>query len=123
MGFRKGGRISNLTCFIQSLQGSRVVVELKYDTIIRGILTSVDDHSNLLLENVFSQPLQGAKQRIAVLFVKSRHIRYIHLASNLDPFELVENHRRHAAHVLREHTIEQQRSLAKVQKGIMPIAE
>ncbi len=34
----------SLVCLVQSLEGSKVVVELRHDAIVRGLLELVDDH-------------------------------------------------------------------------------
>jgi small nuclear ribonucleoprotein (snRNP)-like protein len=54
------GRKKNetLACFVQALQGMQVIVELRYDTALRGVLESVDDAMNLVMIDVKCQPLQ-----------------------------------------------------------------
>jgi small nuclear ribonucleoprotein (snRNP)-like protein len=54
------GRKKNetLACFVQALQGMQVIVELRYDTALRGVLESVDDAMNLVMTDVKCQPLQ-----------------------------------------------------------------
>jgi small nuclear ribonucleoprotein (snRNP)-like protein len=112
---RKKRRPASLACFIQALEGTRVVVELRYDTIVRGTLTSADDYLNLLLADVTYQPLQGEKRQLEVLYVKARHVRFVHLPGNLDPAAAVDAHRRRAAQAVREHA--QQQQAVKLQKG------
>ena len=84
---------STLLCFVKALAGLHVVVELRYDTIIRGKLDSIDDQMNLTLTGVSMQPLQGRGQNLDFLYVKGRHIRYIHLPGSLDACKVVESHR------------------------------
>ena len=82
----------SLLCFVQALIGMRVVVELRFDTIIRGTLGTVDDHMNLTLSAASMQPLQGTVQNLEFLFVKGRNIRYIHLPGSLNAGQVVESH-------------------------------
>ena len=86
-------RDNTLLCFVQALVGLRVVVELRYDTVIRGTVDSVDDNMNLTLTGVSLQQLQGDAQMLEFLYVKGRHIRFIHLPGCLDAARLVESRR------------------------------
>lgn len=115
MAPRRHGRASSLAVFIQALQGSRVVVELRHDTIVRGTLTSADDYLNLMMADVTYTPLQGAKQAMAVLYIKARQVRFIHLPANLDPAAAVEQHRRRTLQAVREHA--RQQAEVRLQKG------
>ena len=112
---RRRQRPTSLACFIQALEGSRVVVELRCDTIVRGVLTSADDQLNLMMADVTYQPLQAPKRQLDNLFVKARQVRFIHLPANLEPAAAVEAHRRRAAQALREHAAQAQ--VVRVQKG------
>lgn len=40
----------------------RLVVELRHDTIVRGILTEADDEMNLIMEKATYEPLQACIQ-------------------------------------------------------------
>lgn len=84
---------NSLLCFVQALVGVRVVVELRYDTIIRGMVESVDDNMNLTMTGVSMQQLQGSAQTLEFLYIKGRHIRFIHLPGSLDAARLVESHK------------------------------
>ena len=65
-----------LTCFLQALEGMRVVVELRQDTVIRGMLESADEEMNLVMTDATSTPLQGEKQELQWAYIKGHHIRY-----------------------------------------------
>ncbi|EFN54928.1 hypothetical protein CHLNCDRAFT_14874, partial [Chlorella variabilis] len=80
----------SLACFVQALEGQRVVVELRYDSIIRGQLLAADDQLNLQLGEASYQALQGERRSCEFLYVKGRHIRFIHLPGNLDPAAAIE---------------------------------
>lgn len=89
----------SLAIFVQSLEGGRVVVELRNDTIVRGVLDTADDFMNLTMSEVSYEPLQAPRQRLPFLFLKARHVRFIHLPATLDPERSVTEYRRkqHAA--------------------------
>lgn len=108
-------RPGSLACVVQALEGSRVVVELRCDTVVRGMLASADDKLNLQMEGVTYQPLQGEARRMEVLHVRARHVRFVHLPGNLDPAAAVEQHRRRVALAAREHAA--QKGVVKLRKG------
>lgn len=64
-----------LVCFLQALEGMRLVVELRQDTIVRGVLESADEEMNLVITSATYTPLQGEKQELDWLYVKGHHIR------------------------------------------------
>jgi small nuclear ribonucleoprotein (snRNP)-like protein len=66
----------SLACVIQALEGMRLVVELRQDTIIRGVLESADEEMNLVMKTVILTPLEGEKKELEWLYVKGHHIRY-----------------------------------------------
>ncbi len=117
MGGRKKRRPASLACFVQALEGSRVVVELRHDAIVRGTLASADDYLNLQLEGATYRPLQGAPREMPSLYVRGRYVRFLHLPANLDPVATVEQHRKRVAQVVREHAQQQQAAAVKLHKG------
>ena len=71
-----------LVCLVQALQGMRLVVELRQDTIVRGMLDSADKEMNLVMTDVTFTPLQGEPKHMDWLYVKGHHIRYSSTAGN-----------------------------------------
>ncbi|KAL4452464.1 hypothetical protein ABPG75_008126 [Micractinium tetrahymenae] len=102
-GARRRARRTTLACFVQALEGRRVVVELRYDTIVRGELLGADDQLNLQLGGATYQPLQGEKREMPYVYIKGRHVRFIHLPGSLDPAAAVEAHRKRVAAAVKEH--------------------
>ena len=120
-GRRRPPRLT-LAVFVQALEGSRVVVELRRDAIVRGTLLSADDNLNLQLSEASVQPLQGPKREgLAYLHVRGRHVRFIHLPASLDPAAAIEQHRKRVAAAKRAHAAQQaqaaQRPAGRLQKG------
>lgn len=87
----------SLACVIQALEGMRLVVELRQDTIIRGVLESADEEMNLVMKTVILTPLEGEKKELEWLYVKGHHIRFVHIPSKVDPTTIVENHKKRIA--------------------------
>jgi small nuclear ribonucleoprotein (snRNP)-like protein len=106
MGSRRPGQ-STLAVFIQSLEGTKLVIELRRDTIIRGTLTSVDESLNLQLTDAIVKTLDGTQRIAANLHVRGSAVRFIHLPGNLEPAAAVEAHRRRIAQAHREHAAKQ----------------
>jgi len=86
-------RERTLLCFVQALQGMRVVVEMRDDIAIRGTLADVDDRMNCVLENAQRRDPEGALLKLERVYVSARLIRYIHIPPDVDPSELVERKR------------------------------
>lgn len=65
--------------------------------------------------------MQGAKREMAYVYIKGRHVRFIHLPGNLEPAAAVEAHRRRVAAAVKEHERSQaqaaQRPGARLAKG------
>lgn len=89
----------SLAIFVQSLEGRRLVIELRNDTIVRGTVDLVDDFMNLTMSDISYEPLQQPKQELPFMYIKGRNIRYIHLPSSVDPEKSVTEYRKkqHAA--------------------------
>ena len=98
---------ATLASFVAALEGSRVVVELRYDTIVRGQLLASDDQLNLQLSDASITPLQGQRRECTFLYLRGRHVRFIHLPANLDPAAAIEQHRKRVAQAVRQHAQQQ----------------
>ena len=121
MGKRRPRR-HTLACFVQALQGQRVVVELRQDAIIRGQLSAADDQLNLQLVDASYQPLEGERRQAEYVYVRGRHVRFIHLPGNLDPAAVIELHHKRVATAVRQHTQQQaqaaQQPAGRLEKGV-----
>ena len=98
----------SLACLLEALEGTRVVVELRNDTIIRGTLESADQLMSLILTEATVEPLQQPKKKAEFLFLKGKHIRYVHMASSIDPTSIIEQARNRIrqAKLLHQRTID-----------------
>ena len=81
-----------LLCFVQALVGTKVVVELRDDVAIRGVLADVDDRMNLTIENAQRRTPEGVLMKLERVYVSARTVRYVHVPS-VDPSDLVERKR------------------------------
>ncbi len=115
MGSRRSGQ-STLAVFIQSLEGTKLVIELRRDTIIRGTLTSVDESLNLQLTDATVKTLDGTQRSAANLHVRGSAVRFIHLPGNLEPAAAVEAHVRQVQKARREYAA-QQGAVVALEKG------
>jgi small nuclear ribonucleoprotein (snRNP)-like protein len=113
-GQRKG---LTLLVYLQACQGSKVVVELHRDTIIRGVLVSVDKSLNMYIDNATITLINGTRREVAtVMYVRGSAVRFIHLPGNLEPAAAIETQRRRTAQALRERAA-QQASIPRLAKG------
>ncbi|KAK9835770.1 hypothetical protein WJX74_007517 [Apatococcus lobatus] len=78
------------------------------DTIIRGTLESADQLMSLILTDATVEPLQQPKKFADFLFLKGKHIRYVHMASSIDPTSIIEQTRNRIrqAKLLHQRTID-----------------
>lgn len=82
-----------LLCFVQALVGTKVVVELRDDVAIRGVLADVDDRMNLTIENAQRRTPEGVLMKLERVYVSARTVRYVHVPPSVDPSDLVERKR------------------------------
>ena len=100
-------RRTTLSIVLQALEGSKVLVELHDDTIIRGTLVSADPSLHLQLEDVVVKSLDGSLRKAQQLHVRGSKVRMVHLPGNVTPEAAVKEHRRKAARVKQEHAAAQ----------------
>lgn len=95
----------NLSVFIQALEGSKVVVELRNDSVVRGMLLHADDQLNLQLGDASYTALQGTARVLPYVYLRSRSVRFVHLPGNLDPAAAIEARRKRVAAAFAEHAL------------------
>jgi small nuclear ribonucleoprotein (snRNP)-like protein len=88
---------ASLAVVLQALEGSRVIVELRRDTIVRGTLVSAEEGLGLHLTDASVKTVDGAVRQVASLHVRGSAVRFVHLPGNVDPAAAVEAARRKAA--------------------------
>jgi U6 snRNA-associated Sm-like protein LSm2 len=92
---------ASLATFIQALEGMKLVVELRKDTVVRGTLLAADDDMNLQLADATVQPLQGTARRAEYVYLRGSSVRFVHLPGSLEPSAAVEASRRRATEARR----------------------
>lgn len=110
-------RTPTLAVYLQALEGSKVVVELRKDTIVKGTLTSCDEQLNLIVEQATCKPLQGKPRNMDMMYIRGRFLRYVHVPANLEPAAAVDEHKQRVAKMVKQHQM-QQAGAAKLQKGV-----
>ncbi len=98
--YRKLSPLQRSLCFLlESLRGKAVTVELKNDTVVKGIIEEADQQMNLTLFNA-TQTRRGSLKNevLEVVFIQGITIRYVHLPDDLDPFQATEQHVRSSKH-------------------------
>ncbi len=108
----------SLVCFVQALEGLHVLVELRYDTLIRGLLDQVDEHMNLTISDVTVEKMSdGTKQEMPFMHVRGRVVRYVHVPSGVRPHTAIEDHRKRVADARQLHAREAAQSSRPLLKG------
>ncbi len=88
-----------LPSVLSFLEGTRVVVETRSDTVIKGVLEACDEQMNLFLTDAESEHVPtGRRDRLPRCCVKDRLVRLVVLPADFDPvkhlLEAQEHHRR-----------------------------
>lgn len=80
---------ASLGFLLMALQGQEIVVELKSDAEIRGIVEEGDWGLNVVLRDVTSTSPEGVQLRFESLLVAGRSVRFIHIPPHLNMRALV----------------------------------
>merc|ERR1712028_58960 len=78
-------RPTTLLVMLRALLGQMVSVELRTDAAVFGRLREVDGQMNLCLEDaVYSASIAAKAQKLPIIFVSGRHVRFIDIAEEVD---------------------------------------
>jgi small nuclear ribonucleoprotein (snRNP)-like protein len=83
---------SSLSILLQALVGRNVVLELRNEATLSGVLSAADDYMNCLLERAVWQPVAGPARPHAILYVRGRNLRMVHMPSGLDAAAALDTH-------------------------------
>ncbi len=92
--YRKLSPLQRSLCFLlESLRGNVVTVELKNDTVVKGMVEEADQQMNLTLFDALQTRRGSIKGEVLdVVFIQGITIRYVHLPDDLDPLQATEKH-------------------------------
>ena len=108
----------SLACFVQALESQQVLVEVRYDLLIRGCLDQADEHMNLTRSQVTVEKMSdGSKQEMPFMHVRGRVIRYVHVPSDTKPHTAIEDHRKRVAEARQIHARQAAQSSKQLVKG------
>ncbi|GLJ49436.1 hypothetical protein SUGI_1046780 [Cryptomeria japonica] len=95
MGMRNNARRSerSLVCAIQALVGTHILVELRNDTCVRGLLDDCDDAINVIIKDSLVEDVQGVEKKLPLIFIRGSHIRFVHIPLNISISQAVEDRR------------------------------
>lgn len=82
-----------MACAIQALVGTELLLELRNDTCIRGLLDDCDDAINVIIKDSLIEDVQGVEKKLPLIFVRGSHIRFIHIPQSLNISQAVEERR------------------------------
>uniref|UniRef100_A0A1I8AFQ9 Sm domain-containing protein n=1 Tax=Steinernema glaseri TaxID=37863 RepID=A0A1I8AFQ9_9BILA len=91
----RGERIASsqsLVCFLQALSGQNVVVELKNEVAVEGILASCDCSMNMILKDatVYRRRIKGSTPvKIEEVGIQARYVRFVHPTKKIDVLPLI----------------------------------
>lgn len=82
----------SLGILLVSLQGEEVIIELKNDIEITGIIEEADENMNLTLHNVQQVFPSGYSRTMDLAFVNGTNIRYVHIPSRINAVKHLGNY-------------------------------
>uniref|UniRef100_A0A7I4A520 Sm domain-containing protein n=2 Tax=Physcomitrium patens TaxID=3218 RepID=A0A7I4A520_PHYPA len=82
-----------LVCVIQALMGLELLVELRNDLSIRGILDDCDNAMNVIIKDATVEDVEGVQKQLPLVFLRGSNIRFVHIPDNVDIMKLVEERR------------------------------
>eukprot|EP00117_Sycon_ciliatum_P027522 scpid88228/ scgid22341/ U7 snRNA-associated Sm-like protein LSm10 len=81
----------SLTIMLDCCRGEVTVVDLVNESMIEGVVESVDSEGNMEMKNAILTKANGEQDVFSVFFVQGRKIRYVHLPEDVDAASLLEN--------------------------------
>jgi len=78
---------------IQALMGLELLVELRNDLSIRGILDDCDNAMNVIIKDATIEDVEGDSRHLPLVFLRGSNIRFVHIPDNLDITRAVEDRR------------------------------
>jgi len=99
--FGRKGDTATLAFVPMSMISREIVLELKNDCEVRGIVVEADRFMNITLSGVVSSSLSGQSMRFDEMHIKGTTIRYIFMPNDMD---------------LRKHASEYTKTLANLRK-------
>lgn len=95
---RERGQGGELCLLAQALTGTRVAIELRDDTMLKGTILSATEAMDIMLQDVLVETVDGSTaSRRDKMYIKSRSIRFMMLPENIDPLKTMKEHKRKEA--------------------------
>eukprot|EP00903_Cladosiphon_okamuranus_P020897 g19190.t1 len=76
------------------MRGNKVVVEMKNDTEISGVLEETDRSMNLSMVDVRQTSPDGSVKKMNIAVVQGKMIRYVHIPDEVDAIRNLQDHMR-----------------------------
>lgn len=82
--------LNTLTCLIQGCVGHRVIIELRNDDSVEGVVSSVDAYMNVHMFAVkFTKAKTGSEFSLEDMYVKGKNIRYVQIPDEVDMMDCI----------------------------------
>lgn len=81
-----------LCSFLKNAGGEKIVVELKDESAVEGVLVGADDSMNLELENatLYRRRLQGVKPvKTSYIYLSATFVRFVHFENYLNVLKVL----------------------------------
>ncbi|KAG0575597.1 hypothetical protein KC19_5G015300, partial [Ceratodon purpureus] len=80
-------------CNLKALVGLELLVELRNDLSVRGVLHDCDNASNVIIKDATVEDVEGVQRQLPLVFLRGSNIRFVHIPDNVDVMQLVEDRR------------------------------
>ncbi|KAK7604027.1 hypothetical protein V9T40_004300 [Parthenolecanium corni] len=81
--------LNGLGCLVKALVGRELTIDLRNETTLTGTVSEVDGYMNISLENALLEDIDQVRFKYENLYIKGRHIRYIHIPKELTVRETI----------------------------------
>ncbi|CAG9783013.1 unnamed protein product [Diatraea saccharalis] len=82
---------NTLLCLVKALQDQSTVIDLRNDSYVCGIISSVDGFMNISMSNVVYCDSQGNEYSFENMFIHARNIRYVHVPQTFSILTTIRN--------------------------------
>ncbi|CAM9488530.1 unnamed protein product [Chrysoparadoxa australica] len=93
-----------LAIILQSLRGQSIVLELKNDVEIKGVVDFTDQDMNVSLTSARHVAPDGTVQHFSELFVRGVTVRYVHIPDHINVGKNMHSHMHALEHTERKYS-------------------
>ncbi|CAH0405958.1 unnamed protein product [Chilo suppressalis] len=107
---------NTLLCLVKALQNQSTLVDLRNDSYVCGVISTVDGFMNISMTNVVYCDQQGNEYTFENLFIHARNIRYVHVPQSASIITTIRNELTQTKQKVPKTSVEKSRKAKKALK-------